>query len=800
MKFQLEVQKIENSCLFKLAWGKGQKISATLPYSITLLPLYEDWRKAYLNYYQRNLRAKVPKPKNEWGKIRITQDWHRQLVQSEARLLSEFHCWLRQEQLYEIRSTITKVDNTPIYLYLTCSRELERLPWESWEIETKSGLDVAIYRNPTNIRAETPEKKVNYGNKPRILAIIGDDTGLDLNEDRETLNSLHKVAEIILVTWKSQQTSEVIKTQIQQALTDEKGWSMLFFAGHSNETTITGGEIAIAPGVILSISEIARELTIAKNNGLQFALFNSCSGLSIAKSAIDLGLSQVIIMREPIHNRVAQVFLSQFLKALGDYQNVGNAWQTARDYLKKKQNLTDPSAYLIPSLFCHPEAQLFQIQPRRWREQMQRWLPTKIQAIAMSSLCLLGVLPSVQNFLLDKRMLVQSVYRDATGQIPATKPPVTLVHLDEESLRKAGIDRPVPMNRAYLAALLDRLATKNSKIVGIDYLFDRVQPNNDPIIARSIENAVKEKQTWFIFGAIRQINGGEIGVTSDTGIGDSRWTLQGYTDGLPNYLTLPASDNCGLPSAALRERACPFAYLLAMVKTIEDKATNEKPQPSLDDRSALRERVDDYAKRESVFLRQTKLSPITGFSQYFAQQWLRPVQDFSLPPDLVYDRLSAWQLLEDETINTLEDKVVIIGSGGYSEAGLTMGSDNFAVPTAIAYWRTRRGLNRTEATFTGSEILAYMTHHLIEERLVIPIPELWLLAIAFLLAKGIDLSLEKRNYRAKWLLIILSSTTVVYGLLGLQLYISNAIVIPWLLPSVAIWTYLLPIIDRKSHV
>ena len=34
MQFQLEVQQIDRTCLFKLAWGKGQQISATLPYPI----------------------------------------------------------------------------------------------------------------------------------------------------------------------------------------------------------------------------------------------------------------------------------------------------------------------------------------------------------------------------------------------------------------------------------------------------------------------------------------------------------------------------------------------------------------------------------------------------------------------------------------------------------------------------------------------------------------------------------------------------------------------------------------------
>jgi hypothetical protein len=48
------------------------------------------------------------------------------------------------------------------------------------------------------------------------------------------------------VGWQPGKTSTELKTQICEALTDAKGWDVLFFAGHSNETAITGGELAIA--------------------------------------------------------------------------------------------------------------------------------------------------------------------------------------------------------------------------------------------------------------------------------------------------------------------------------------------------------------------------------------------------------------------------------------------------------------------------------------------------------------------------------------------------------------------------
>ncbi len=785
MKFQLEIQQIAHTCLFKLAWNRGQQITAIVDYPKSLLNSYRDWRQAYLNFYKTSLRARVPKKKKSPGKIQLPQDWQRQLVQAEAQLIAEFQRWLRSEALYEIRAKITSSPGA-VTLFIACEGDLTRLPWEAWELGAESGTEIAIARSPLNIRSGITQNKLLRRRKPRILAILGDDTGLDLEGDRATLTTLESVAEIQIVTWQPTQTPEAIKRQIQQALVDPRGWEILFFAGHSNETAITGGEIAIAPQVALSVSEIAPQLTIAKDNGLRFALFNSCSGLSIAKSLIDLGLSQVGVMREPIHNRVAQAFLLEFLTAIGNYQNVGIALKAVCNHLQQEQKLTYPSAYLVPSLFSHPDAEFFRIEPYGWQAQVKRWLPTKREAIAITSLSLLSLLPAVNNFLLDKRTLTQSVYRDLTGQIPQTTAPITLVHIDPESLAKAEITNPVPMDRSYLASLITQLNQLNqqpSPIIAIDYLFDRPQATNDPLLAQAVQNSVGQNQTWFIFGAFQQIDGVEIGVTPATKIGNPNWTMQGYTDSLPNYLNLLSSDrNC--------DRSCPFAYLIAMANHLAYQ--NSPIQPNLENQSNLRSQVYQQVNADSAFFRRSKFSSLTSFSQYLAQQWLRPIQDFSVPPDLVYDRLPAWQLLEAAPSDNFSRKIILIGSGGYNEAGLTPGSDNFAVPAAISYWRTRRGLNRAEDPFTGSELLAYMTNHFLEQRLVIPLPQLWILAIALVMAKGLKLNQETKPLPPKLLLLALTTTTAIYGLLSLQIYLSLAILIPWLLPALTFWLYLVP--------
>lgn len=788
MKFQLEIQQIANTCLFKLIWGKGQQISTMISVPHNLFELYQTWQQAYLSFYQHSLRARVPKPKSD--RLTLPQDWHRHLVQAEAQFLSSFHRWLRQAELYEIRAKIASSnsrDGAPITLFITCSEKLARLPWESWELGAEFDSTVIIARSSSNINHYPTAKRTR---KPRILAVLGDDTAIDLNSDRQTLNTLGSLAEIEFVTWQAGQPADLIKQQIRQALTEEQGWEILFFAGHSCETTITGGEIAIAPQIALSISEIAADLRTAQANGLQFALFNSCSGLSIANSLIGLGLSQVAVMREPIHNKVAQVFLTQFVRALADYQDVHQALVRARTYLKQ-QNLTYPSATLIPSLFCHPDTPPYRIEPWGWRRQLTKWLPSRYEAIAVGALCFLSLVPAVENYLLDQRTLVQSIYRDATEQLPTTAAPVTLIHIDEQSLREAEIERPVPMDRRYLASLVDRLVAQDAKVIGIDYLFDRTQPERDPLLAGAIANAVESEQTWFIFGAYKLSDEREVGVTPETKIGNPNWTLQGYVDSLPGYMSLlPRSSDC--------TQVCPFAYLLATARQIA--AEPAAPKPQIASQTNLRRSLTDYVQRQPEVLRQPKhFSGITTIGQYLGQQWWRPIQDFSIPPDLVYDRLSASILLGSPREQNLAQQTVIIGAGGYPEAGLTTGSDNFATPQAVAYWQTRRGLKSDETPFTGAEFLAYMTHHWLQNHFVIPIPQLVALLMVLIISRGIKLHLSNKQFPSRWWLILLTGILTIYGLVVLQLYISASVLLPWLFPSLASLLLFQPQRQRASE-
>lgn len=806
--FRLKIWQIEQTCIFDLTWGQNwsQQLTVKLPYLSTLAPLYQTWRQAYLNFYQSGVRARV---EISGTATAPAIDWRARLVQAEAQLLAEFHYWLGQAELLPLRQAIARAASaskqaaTPVDLFVTCdSDELARLPWEAWELGTEFATPqpIRIARTPTTIRAEAGQRL--RSGKMRILAILGDETGLSFATEQAALRSLRAVATVEFVGWRSGCSSARLKEQIQQQIADEQGWDILFFAGHSNETEITGGELAIAPGVSILMQEIAPQLAIAKARGLQFALFNSCNGLSIAQTLINLGLSQVAVMREPIHNQVAQEFLLRFLQALAAYQDSHEALLTACQFLKLERNLTYPSASLIPSLFRHPDSVPFQLKPFGWRAALKQWLPTRREAIALTLLTAVSLLPPVQQSLLDQRVLLQARYRQWTGQMgtPAT-PPLLMVQIDEASLRKDGISNANPFPRDYLAKLVRQLSALKAQVVGIDFQLDRPHAE-DPQLKQALQTAIQRHHTWFVLVGRQSQTGEWLMVTPE--VASPTWSLQGDS-WVPFWYVKPLPWLDSTPQ--------PFSYLLATAYRLQHQAPGaaSPPYPSLDNPQELATQLNLYSRQQPAATRNPliteamQLHPITALSYALQQRWLQPILDFSIPPSQVFDTIPAWQLLQQpqqvlqsHKLTDLHTQLVMIAAGGYSEAGANFeGEDNFPLPPAIAYWRSQQQPPDENRVLPGGEAHAYMTHHFLTQRFVIPIPDLWMVLLTIPLGKALALYGSRgHKQRRVWLPL---GITLGYGVLSLQAYLTAAVLLPWLLPTATLGMYVLSTGKREHH-
>lgn len=770
--FRLTVMQIDRICLFELAWGEAQTLKAQVDYPESLVLVYQEWQSIYLRFYQANLLGQAESS----GTLPLPErDWHGLLVKAEAALLNAFNLWLRQSELFEIRSALIQAtqlsigdeQNTdPYNIFLTCTPiELDRLPWEAWELWATAGDRIQVSRTPANIRYRSSGHGLSIhkqSRRSRLLVIIGADDKNNFIHDLQVVQQQFKqMAQVEAIGWKlTAQDIPELKRQIGEVIASPLGWDALLFFGHSNESTLTGGELAIAPNTWISIQELTPQLLKAKAQGLQFALFNSCSGLNIAESLINLGLGQVAIMREPIHNTVAQHFLVQFLQKLANQENVHQALISTCQDLAVHQ-LAYPSASLIPSLFRYPNAPLFQLKPVGWRQWVKDSIPTRRETILTGALALLSLLWPIQDGLLDIRMLTQAVYRDinreVVGAIDPTRssgtatPPILLVQIDDESLLRDNVTQRRPLDRSYLARLVDRLAMLNPKVIGIDYVLDEPQSKTDPKLARSIQNAGGRGIRFVLAAVPKELNPS---AKSHNRFLDPRWSFLGSIEGDHRFIPLMSfSPNC--------EAECTFAQMLAIAAQ--------------------------------------------SFS-FEAISWQTSINDLSIPPNEVFQVISASQVLETTSEfwtqpQVTQPRVILIAPGGYMEAGVQKaGADNLPMPWSISYWRSRSGrANHTADIFTGGEAHAYRVYQLLNGKWVLLLPEVLFIILAALLGKQIQLQIKKRSFKNKvYLKGALVGLTGSYGLLGLQLYSAAGILCPWFFPSIVFYCYVALVQEKNS--
>jgi CHASE2 domain len=812
---RLKVFRVEQVCFFELTWGSGQQLTAQLAYPETLTQLYETWQRCYLAFYQTIGSTTVRGRVKSSGTLSAAPIDHRaKLVAAEAAFLAEFYDWLKSRELLDLRSQIAQIaqdDLQDINLFLTCEPlALARFPWETWEILGEFGQrsELRIIRTPANLR-HRPTGKMRSG-KMRILVILGDETGLSFQAETEALKSLERFADVIFEGWRVGESTAGLKERIANRLTEAEGWDILFFAGHSNESVLTGGELAIAPQTSIFLNEIKPQLLKAKDNGLQFAIFNSCKGLDLANTLVDLGLSQVAIMREPIHNSVAQEFLIQFIQNLvshasGESKTVQDSILTACEYLKLDRNLTYPSSYFVPSFFCHPETVPF--TPRRIgvSQHLRQIIPSPVQAIALGLISITSLLTPVQDLMLDGRLYVQALYRQTTRQIPTDRHQIRIVQIDEASLRGGLIPaRKInPIDRAALAGIVDRLVGTHPKVLAIDYLLDRPMPE-DPILAKQITRAA-QKQIPVIFGADLQ-NNREMDIS--TSITRLDTAMQGHVLFYPGYLSITGLQTVQVSSQSSSQFSCqarcPFSFLTAFAAQADDRRSvvDHRTFPNTDGA----DQRSQLLKNSPEALSRIQPKGLPKLLWNWANLGFQPIVDYSIPPDRIYKTTSAIDLTTT-AIPTILEPIVLLAAGDYAEAGINADSrDKFPMPSAIAHWRKTQN-QPPQPMITGAELQAYMMHHFLHQHYVISIPSIVFIIPAGLL--GILIASRSRSHRHTGQYSVTSflfSKSIrnfwigagIYGLVTLQLTIALGLLIPWVFPILTTALLQVPLLKSSN--
>ncbi|BAQ65099.1 CHAT domain-containing protein [Geminocystis sp. NIES-3709] len=212
------------------------------------------------------------------------------------------------------------------FVIQTADVRLWQLPWHLWSVwHLYPQTEIALSK--PNCQKPNRSNDLNNPQKVRILAILGDRRGIDVERDRRVLNDLPN-AEVVFLD----QPNLAELTPLW-----EQSWQILFFAGHSSShNNSEGGLLQINPYETIDIQRLKNTLAKAIHNGLELAIFNSCDGLGLGFNLSDLQLPQTIIMREAVPDEVAQEFLKFFLQA---YAGGETLYQAVKDTKAKIQDL-----------------------------------------------------------------------------------------------------------------------------------------------------------------------------------------------------------------------------------------------------------------------------------------------------------------------------------------------------------------------------------------------------------------------------------------------------------------------------
>lgn len=285
---------------------------------------YQKWQEMYdfQNHNGNNRAIKI-------NKGQITNFSIETLKTLAEEVEMDVRNWLKSEQFYPIQEGLCDKLNHNDEVRVIIETEdnlLRKLPWHQWDFfDNYCEAEVALSRKVSN----RVKKSVPSRNKVRILAIFGASENLNLDEDRKILENLQGAETIFL--------EKPDFRKLEEHLTDKIGWDILSFSGHSqSEVDGSTGVICINNTDSLSVEQLKYSLKIAIQKGLEIAIFNSCDGLGLGKQLADLDIPQIIVMREPVPDLIAQEFLRIFLQAFAGgnsfYVSVREARKRLKDY------------------------------------------------------------------------------------------------------------------------------------------------------------------------------------------------------------------------------------------------------------------------------------------------------------------------------------------------------------------------------------------------------------------------------------------------------------------------------------
>lgn len=451
----------------------ASEVSAELPPEPELPLCFNQWQAIYRSLDLSARPLGLPKSAPPVVSIEACR-------QAAERLRDRLNCWLQVESFRPIREQwLEKLRPAePIRVLLqTQDLQLQKLPWHLWDLierypKAEFALSTATYEQVQR-RSTGPTEPV------RILAILGDSTGIDIATDRAILEQLPNTAVIFLV--------EPSREQLTDRLW-EQAWDILFFAGHSSSTPAgETGRMYINPSESLTISQLKYGLRKAVSQGLKLAIFNSCDGLGLAREFADLQIPQMIVMREPVPDRVAQVFLKYFLEGFAQNKPLYLAVREARERLQGLEGQF-PCATWLPVIYQNPAE-----MPMVWAKSEKLPSPRPRSRLALSLLINLGIatLTLGARYLGLLQSLELQTFDSFLRLRPQEKPDphLLVVTITEEDVQSQPPEqRRGSLSDQSLAELLEKLESYQPRVIGLDIYRDYPAGKTVPALTKQLQH------------------------------------------------------------------------------------------------------------------------------------------------------------------------------------------------------------------------------------------------------------------------------------------------------------------------
>jgi CHASE2 domain-containing sensor protein len=467
--------------------------TGSLPPAPELIQLYRRWQLLYRLLYESFYPSFGWRRRGIEEEIEIDEEDITNVSAVEFgnlcnELQNQINSWLKSEQFRNIdqklRTKLATTDKIRVILQ-TSDVWVRQIPWHLWDFfedyqNAVLGLSASEFE-PVKLSGKSAAEPI------RILAVLGNSLGIDVQKDRLILEQLPGAKTVFLV--------EPSRRELDRCLWDKQGWDILFFAGHSLTEGFQAepddlrsqaaaqdeerGRFYINQTDSLTISQLKNGLRAAIKRGLRLAIFNSCEGLGLAQDLASLHIPQTIVMREPVPDLVAQEFLMHFLAAFSSGESFYLAVREAGERLQGLEG-EFPCASWLPAI-CQNPAEPSLVWPQSVSNSSVSILPSRriFPAIFIAGMVVTAVVMGLREigFLQPWELQAFDMLMRSRPQEPPD-PRLLIVTITEADVRSQPPKERggASLSDRSLAQLIEKLEQFKPRVIGLDiYREDKVK-------------------------------------------------------------------------------------------------------------------------------------------------------------------------------------------------------------------------------------------------------------------------------------------------------------------------------------